>query len=431
MRMKQTVKTTGMIVWIVFLTLLVCVMSAAAISQAARANATETQWENTLRASLQEAVDTLRNVENDLSKLLITTDEAATRQELSAVALKSAACAQALSRLPIVATGVQNTLKFANQLSSYCVTALHSSVDLPEDLDERLAAFFTTCQSVNEELALVEAQMLAGELALTDVQKQTVPTEGLFGSIADDLLEYPAVIFDGPFSDGQAETTPKQTREDVSREQAEETVRSLGYSCPYTGLQEGAIPVYVFSDENATVQITRAGGLLYQILAANVPGEETIDEETAARTAQAFADALDRGTMRNVWREYGAGTVTFNFAPEENGVLYYPDLLKIKISLESGKVVSFEGRNYWVNHHERAPETPALTADEARARLKDGFAVETERLCVISSYQKEVLCREFFGTYRGMEYAVYFAASDGREVTSFRILSTETGKMVL
>ena len=160
-------------------------------------------------------------------------------------------------------------------------------------------------------------------------------------------------------------------------------------------------------------------------------GEAALSLEEGEEKAAEFAEKLGCGEVKEVWREYYGNTAVYNFAPVKNGVTIYPDLFKIKVALDNGDIISFEGKSYVMSEHEREIETPALTAKQASEKLKDGFETDTVRLCIISVDQKEHLAWELFGTYKDMRYAVYFDAITGKEVTSFRIINSESGEMVI
>lgn len=385
--------------------------------------------ENSMKASLQEAVSDMRTLENDLSKLMITANEKTTHQLLSAVALKSAACGQALSKLPIVATGVQNTLKFTNQLSSYCVTVLNGE-QLPSNFDEQITDFFDTCQSVNTELNKVENDVLTRKISLLTVNNGETESEGLFGSIDNKILEYPSVIFDGPFSDGQERNTPKEEKQEIDEAQAIEYVKSLGFDCEFKGEMKGVVPVYSFESDKMSLQVTKNGGLLLMAISDRYIPEAILSEEEAEQKALEFVQKLQMGEVKNVWQEFYGNYAIFNFAPVIDTAVIYPDIFKIKIALDNGDIIAFEGKNYVMNNHKRTLEKATVSIEEAAKKIKDGFLTETTRICVISVNEKEHLCYEFFGKYNDLDFAVYISATDGEEKTSFRIISTETGKMV-
>ena len=422
------------VIVIISLFILLCGVSVYAIIISSRRDEANLRLENAYKADLQEAVSGMRMVEADLSKLMITGNEASISQLLSTIALESSACQQALSSLPIVATGVQNTLKFTNQLSSYCVTALHlltGSNTLPENFDEQITAFFHTCQDVNVQLSIVEDEVLTGMISLITVIKEEAECEVMFGSIAVDIVEYPSVIFDGPFSDGQAQNTPQQLREEVTPEQAAEYLDSLGFTADFTGQMEGTVPVYSFSSENLEIQISKQGGLLLMALNSRTVGEMVLSEEEARSAAEAFVQKLNYGECDLVWQENYSNCIVFNFTSVQSGIVMYPDIFKVKVAMDTGEIVAFEGKSYIMNNFPRQIPEVNITSSQAQLRLKENFNVETSRLCMIAINNQEELCWEYYGEYDGLSYAVYISAVDGKEKTSFRIISTDTGDMVI
>ncbi|MBR2861456.1 MAG: germination protein YpeB [Clostridia bacterium] len=413
---------------------LLCGVSVAAILESNKALETKLRLENTMQESFQNAVSEMRNLEADLSKILITTNQRTTVNLLSSLALKSAACSQALSKLPIVSTGIQSTLKFTNQLSSYCATILKSfSLDgvLPENFSIQMLQFLETAQKVNAELAICESQVLSGEIKLTEFSPEETDSEGLFGNVDENVIEYPSVIFDGPFSDGQESNTPKEKRAEVSVQQATEFVSSLNLGLEFSKEVKGALPAYEFSAEEKYCQITKNGGMLLMYLSSRAAQESVLTLEQALERALDFANKLNYGKIENVWQEYYGNFIVFNFAPVIDDVIVYPDLFKIKVALDNGEIVGFEGKSYVINHQERTIEDIMVLKEEAAQNLKEDFALSSARKCLISVNNKELLCWEFFGKYKDMRYAVYVSALDGEEKVSFRIIGTDSGQMAM
>lgn len=416
------------IVLSVSLIILLLALSVVLILRTNDLNQITLKHENSMKSAMQEVFNDMRTIENDLSKLMITVNERSKVGLLSKIALKSAACGQELSRLPIIATGVQNTLKFTNQLSSYCVTALNLEV-LPENFDAQITSFFDTCKKVNVELSNLENDISTKKISLLKINEDT-NVDGIFGSIDNELLEYPSVIFDGPFSDGQERTTPKENRNEVSAENAKEYVKKLGFSVEYKGEINGTIPVYDFKSDKVSLQITKAGGLLLMAISDREVKEAVLNEAEAENRALEFVKKLNYGEVKNVWQEYYGNCTVFNFAPIADGIVCYPDIFKVKVALDNGEITAFEGKSYIMNNHERVFNEVKITEEEAKRQLKEGFETETSRLCLISVNEKEQLCYEFFGKYENLDFAVYISALDGQEKTSFRILNSDTGKMV-
>ena len=425
-------KTVWAILTGVLFTLLIT-MSVAAVMESQKNREISLRLDNSLKSSMQQAVSDMRTIETDLSKLMITVNEKTASQMLSTIAIKSDSCSRELAKLPIIATGMQNTLKFTNQLSSYCVTALHGYTDgngFPENFDAQVKEFFHTAGGVNEQLAKAENDVLSGNISLLDVGEQ-YDTDGVFGSIAEDMTEYPSVIFDGPFSDGQARTTPKTERAEISIDDASKALEGLSEGFEFSYEVNGTVPSYAFQSENMTAFVTKKGGLLLSLISSREIGEATVSLESAAQKAREYSDKMQGGECDIVWQEDYGNYCVFNFAPEIEGTVIYPDIFKVTVALDNGEIIGFEGKSFYMSNHERNIPDAIIQVESARERLKDGFKIQTERKCIISVNEKEELCYEFFGSYDSLDYAVYISAIDGNEKTSFRIINTDTGKMVI
>lgn len=432
--MRRSTKITAVIT---ALSLFLCAFAALAVVEKVKAEQTarqlaltRAQLENGYFASLQNAADGLRSLETDLSRTMLTVEKDAVSSALTTLSLKSANCSQMLSQLPTLATGLQNTLKFTNQLSSYCVTVLHSlqaGNKLPENFDDQIAAFLTTCRAVNEQLSLTEDQAQAGELNFSS--GQPAADTGMFSSITDDVVDYPAVIFDGPFSDGQEQTVPKERRTSVSQGEAQQALEALGFSAQFDIEIEGTVPLYQFKNGDQLFQVTKEGGLLLLMLTFTEPHERMLTPEDGETAARELARSLTDRPVHLVWVQDDGTSAVYNFTPMDGNIVLYPDLFKIRVSLEDGQILAVETTNYVMAHHARTHEAPAVSAETAAQKLKEGFEIREDRLCVIPYNGREYLAYEFFGTYRDMTFAVYFSASDGREITSFRILDDGSGRM--
>ncbi len=412
------------------LTVVLALVCGLAILKSNQLSEMSLKYENTLKASLRQATNDMRTVENDLSKLMITVNEYACTQLLATVKEKSASCARELSRLPIVATGVQNTLKLSNQISSYCDVALKNYSDgegLPRDFDKQIKEFFETCRSINAQLNTVEGDVLNKNLLLLEVGKKE--STGIFSSIDNDTVEYPSVIFDGPFSDGQARNTPKTERGEITIEEASETVKKLGIEWNNAYEMDGTLPVYTFENGASTVQITKQGGLLLMLLNGRNIESAALTDEQALEKAEEFVEKAGYKNVKNVWKEFYGNAIVFNFVPVLEDAVIYPDIFKVKVALDNGEVVSFEGKSFVMNNQKRELPQVQITKEEAKSKLKNGFNVESSRLAIISVNEKEQLTWEFFGNYEGLKFAVYVSAIDGSEKASFRILNTDTGEM--
>ena len=61
---------------------------------------------------------------------------------------------------------------------------------------------------------------------------------------------------------------------------------------------------------------------------------------------------------------------TINYAAVQEGVLLYPDLIKVKIAMDTGEVCSVECTGYIFNHTKRSNIIPKITEQQAKLNLR-------------------------------------------------------------
>ena len=262
---------------------------------------------------------------------------------------------------------------------------------------------------------------------------------GIMSDIQDGSIEYPSLIYDGPFSDGLDEREAKGvTGEDISIEQGAEKVRQMLSDMNVTQVDFVAentyhFPTYLYSFKtdkgDGDAQITKRGGHLV-LLSHNCSGEKTTDSVRAK--AEEFVARLGLKNMKAVWEAEGEGLAYVNLCLEEDGAIIYPDMVKVKISTETGCVVGYEALSYLYNHTDRAASMPAISEEEALSadlgeREPDGI-----RLAIIPTEGGgERLAYEIYGTVNDLAFFVYIDAETGREVKVMQVIDSDQGKLLL
>ena len=103
--------------------------------------------------------------------------------------------------------------------------------------------------------------------------------------------------------------------------------------------------------------------------------------------------------------------VTINYAYEENGVLIYPDLIKVKVAMDNGEILGMEALGYLNAHTNREFTKNIINSEEAKAKLSDNITIENERMAVIPLDDKtEKYCYEFKGKVEDKQFLVYINA---------------------
>lgn len=116
-----------------------------------------------------------------------------------------------LARLPLNVQTAAEAMKFAGQMGQYTmalVTQVSSGGMISSEDERQLEDMMTACRQLNEHLVQVEERMYAQPLtegaAPAQENVQSWPAQE-----GDSAIEYPSLIYDGPFSDGRQQGEAK------------------------------------------------------------------------------------------------------------------------------------------------------------------------------------------------------------------------------
>ena len=151
--------------------------------------------------------------------------------------------------------------------------------------------------------------------------------------------------------------------------------------------------------------------------------------EESAEAARTFLEQRGYGEMEANHYQVYDGMAVINFVPVQDGVLLYPDLVKVQVRMDTGELVGLEANNYLMNHIGREALAPVLTAQEALERVNGRLEARQPRLCVIPYLGGERLCYEIPGSYENREYRVYIDAITGEEAEVLVIVDSGGGVM--
>lgn len=126
------------------------------------------------------------------------------------------------------------------------------------------------------------------------------------------------------------------------------------------------------------------------------------------------------------------GMLTINYAYEQDGVIMYPDLIKVKVALDDGRILGIETTGYLNNHTVRDISKIKISKDEAKKTLNKELNIMSEGLAVIpTEWESEVLCYEFKGKIENQEFLVYINAENGKEEDILIITNTPNGTLTM
>ncbi|MGC7878401.1 PepSY1/2 domain-containing protein, partial [Desulforudis sp. 1190] len=152
----------------------------------------------------------------------------------------------------------------------------------------------------------------------------------------------------------------------------------------------------------------------------------------ARARAERYLAARGKADVEPSYFERQENAITFNFATRQNGVVMYPDLIKVTVALDNGQVIGLEQRGFLMQHHRRTDLQPRITVDDARKKLSPNLTVTGSRLAVIpTDGGREVLTWEFRGKSGPNDYLVYIDAKNGAEVKILQLVDVREGILTM
>lgn len=428
-----------------YASVLILVLFSAFVINAQKASELSRQLNADAERSLSTLEACMSSINTNLTKGLY----ANTTPMLSSMAISltrdAASAKNSLSALPLSDTQLDNMLKFLSQVGAF-VSTLDRKLSLGEPItsEERnqLKQLIDISQKLLSELDTITQGVEDGSVSFkqagSTLQKsadQSVQIDSAFGDAEQTITDYPTLIYDGPFSDHILNQSPKtlEGKSDISKEKALEIASDfIGIdksTLRFDSETNGVIETYNFFVDSINISVCKKGGAVLYLLGSSSAGESVISPEQAVENAKNFLSAKGYENMKESYYSTQDGICTVNFAYENDGVICYPDLIKLSVSLETGNIISFDARGYIMNHTDRPPVQNKISADEAKMSVSDYLTVMSSRLAVIpTDYKTEKTAYEFHcKTPDEQEVLVYIDVLTAKEDDILLLLYSDGG----
>ena len=377
---------------------------------------------------------------------------------------KAQAASTAASALPYAYRELPDTNAFLSQVADYAL-AMSKAAQSGQDYDdetqrENLTNLSARCSALSDALLGLQAQLHDGHFSLDDNERAmsqlaqrmepALKPEGAVATLGgqekeavEDSHSAPTLIYDGPFSDhimGQSiqflEGKPTVSEEEALAKavdffDVDKDVLSIA------GTAEGRISSYVItgSDRHGelTITVSRQGGEVLQMMSSYEVGQQTLSPEEGAKKAAAFLAERGFADMHQSYFINQDGVLTVNFAATQEGVVLYPDLIKVSVALDKGHVTGYEAKGYLSNHHERTLTAVTVSEERAAEAISADLDILTIDFAVIPTPGKnEVLCYEFATEATdGKHHLIYVNATNGLQEKILILLEDENGTLTL
>lgn len=406
------------------------------------------QTENIYRSSYYTLTDSLLNMENNLAKMRVARTDSMQQQLLIQTALNARTAQACLSALSEDGHDLTPLMKFANQTGDYAQYCAHkiSMGDSIDDMEYRvLDQMYELAYRLNVSLGQIGAQADEnGQNFVADVGKVGQILTDALGDLADGGIEYPSLIYDGPFSDALEKREPIALKgQEYDAEEAKQFVeRALGgkkmQSCELLSECSSGFDsyLYAFTAEDGaqgSAEITKIGGIVVMWDSSVTVDDPTYSEEEGVQLAAQYLKACGMEHMSAVWSSVRGSVLYVNFCYQTGDVICYPDMVKVKVSLQTGEVVGYEALNYIYNHNEKRDFVrPALTPQQAQTTDCGSMEVSGVRLALIpTAGGGERLTYELSGTLENTMFFVYVDADTGRQVKILQVIDSDEGKLLM
>ncbi|WP_286732936.1 germination protein YpeB [Intestinimonas sp. UBA1698] len=433
------------------------IVGGLALQARARAEAYRLYLENGYRHAFAELSANLNELDVALQKGIYATSPSMLGVLCTQIYGKAMSAQMALGELPYSNIELEQTAAFLAKAGDYAAALSRSAAVTGVCSDEQreaLRGLSAGASDLSARVAGLQSDLMGGAVTLEDLEAAEArlsAAEGGGHTLADssyqtvesDFPELPSLIYDGPFSEHIAGRTPAmlEGREDVTQDEARlAAARFLDLKPELFTLVSagsGRLPTYSFSamvdGGELYVEVTRRGGLVVELLHSRPVESAALSREEAVAAAAAFLTSRGYPNMTESYFIDQGNVLTINFAAQQGEVLCYPDLVKVSVALDNGRVVGFESEGYLMNHTLRDLPRSPVSLGKAQAALSPELDILSHRLALIpTGGEYEVLTHEFkCQSADGRHVLVYINAQTGQEEKILILLEDESGTLVI
>ena len=407
---------------------------------------------NTYDKAFYELVEYVDNVEVLLAKAQITSTPQFSAKTLSNIWRKADLAQSSLSQIPTNNEVLNSAVKFFNQLSDYANSLSNQLIDgneLKEQDYINLEKYYQTCQTLNNTIQGLAGDLGSNSISWSELTKEENPaylaqevaniSKDSFSKIEEDMQDYEGLIYDGPFSEHMTTSKPLGLGNNkISEEEAEKIVyeyvdKKLISNLTNKGIVNGNIKTYSYeftlkNGNQGYINITQQGGKVLLLNLYREVQSENILIEQASYLGRQFLEKHGFTNMKESYFTNENGILTINYAYNQNGVICYPDLIKVKVALDNGEILGLETQGYLNSHHKREMPTAHISMQEAETRLNPNLKIVSRNVTVIpTDWKTELTVYEFRGKMNDRDFLIYINIENGKEEKIFIVLDTPGG----
>ena len=289
-------KNTGIILFS-----LLCIIALFSMIILKRFKIEKQEVQDSYNRAMYDFVSDINNIENEMTKLKITSNDTYTMTTLASVFAKSNSAKANLDILPFSAGSISNVSKFLNQLSDFSYSLMRNILNGNEisEYKENIDSLYIKISELSDVVENIYTDLTASNIKWDELEK--VGDEKIKESTAQEELlsvnyigktftEYEGIIYDGAFSNHILTAKPEFLNGNIL---SSEDVKNLIEeqlkvdSIEFKSEQDGKLPLYVFEvklsgfDTLKTLYVTKEDGKVYQMISDSKSTTENISIDEA------------------------------------------------------------------------------------------------------------------------------------------------------
>lgn len=403
--------------------------------------------------SMYLAVSYINNVEVDLAKLLVTSTPKMSAVTLADIWKQANFAKECLEQIPVGQNSMANASKYLTQVSDFSYTLMKqniSDIKLTEEEYEKLKHIYEDSIKLSSKMSDIYDDLNAGRIKWDELEKignEKLPDNDISNSISEvgkTFQNYEGLIYDGAFSDHLLSSEPKfLSKKEISEDDAKKYIEEVILNdekidkIEFKGESNGKIELYNFdvtldSKQKRTISITKNDCKLYLMIGDKNVKEQNISVDEAKKRGMEFLNKLGIDNMIETYYQKTENMIVINYAATQDGVILYPDLIKVKISLDDGKIYGVEAAGYIFNHTTRNNLKPSISQEKAKSILNSSIKIISSDMALIpTESNSEILTYEFKGKIDNREFLIYINADNAREEKVLLVIDNKNGVLTM
>lgn len=384
------------------------------------------------KATMYELTGIMEHMDDDLERARISNSPVQQGRILTDLLVQTRLAEADLEKLPISHQEEQNITVFINRTAMECermLAKLRRGEGLNEQDTEVLESLYTTNHAIRQELDGLLEKMTDKDIAGYLKGEEGMVSEAL-GRLESLTLEENRAAFERKKAEMQGVGVPPVPQ---SGENTLDGAHAVELCKQYFGRYKiadfqcvgetitncySAYNVQGYDDKGTMLfaEIDLHSGALVGFEYFEDCTEENFDISNAEMIAMEFLDTLGYEDMELVKCRESGSTAEFTFLYEDDGVVYYPDEVRVKVCRTRGVVTGMDATRYLRNHRGRDALNVKIPLETAYNKLHKSLTVESSRVAVVQTARGERAAYEILCSYQDTYYYVYIDAGTGDEI---------------